>query len=125
MRLAPPKLRLVRHPNLLRRLRHSLALADHHVGLTQLVDDLFRRVSLSRHLPGLLLPFYGTSTWTKISGSRHNLKTCDIEFTDDQLKKLVLLTTENIPYSHSNAEIEKVRVALDAHLKRRDADVSS
>jgi hypothetical protein len=54
--LAPAEARLVRHPDLLRRLRHRLALADQHIRFAQLVDDLFRRLSLLRHLPGVLCP---------------------------------------------------------------------
>jgi hypothetical protein len=56
MALAPAEVRLVRHPDLLRRLRHRLALADQHIRFAQLVDDLFGRISLLRHLPGLLCP---------------------------------------------------------------------
>jgi hypothetical protein len=54
--LAPAEVRLLRYPDLLRRLRHRLALADQHIGLPKLVDDLFRRISLLRYLPGLLCP---------------------------------------------------------------------
>ncbi len=47
---------LVVHLDAGARHHHRLALADQHIRLSQLVDDLFRRISLLRHLPGLLCP---------------------------------------------------------------------
>jgi glycosyltransferase involved in cell wall biosynthesis len=54
--LAPPKVRLVRHAELLAGLPDCLALTDQHIRLTQLVNDLLGRIPLYCHDPDLLVP---------------------------------------------------------------------
>jgi hypothetical protein len=46
--LALVDVRVVRHPELLRRLRYCLANAKQHIRVAQLVDDLFRHIPLFR-----------------------------------------------------------------------------
>jgi len=55
--LTPAKVRLLRHPDLLGHLTNRLPLADQHIGLPKLMDDLLSRVSLLRHRPRLLSLF--------------------------------------------------------------------
>jgi len=52
--LAPAKVRLLRYPELLSHLTHRLPLADQHIRLPKLKDDLLGRISLLRHRPRLL-----------------------------------------------------------------------
>jgi len=44
---------------------------------------------------------------------------CDIELSDPELQRLARLTTDHVPFSHSEGRIEAMLAQLEAHLKQQ------